>query len=55
MASLSSERSWEEMLLGNNIQPEMEKLITALKQASPEQIKAIYDFCLRVAEEKGAV
>ena len=31
MASLNPERSWGEMLLGNDIQPEMEKLITALK------------------------
>lgn len=40
------------MLLGNEMQPEMEKLIMALKKSTPEQIKAIYDFCLRVAAEK---
>ena len=39
------------MLLGNEMQPEMEKLIMALKKSTPDQIKAIYDFCLRVAAE----
>lgn len=40
------------MLLGNEMQPELEKLIMALKKSTPEQIKVIYDFCLRVAAEK---